>query len=395
MNCGLRASDVQLDSRGRRIDLMPEEPQSPVARGERPLRFAVIGLGKMGVMHTAMCHAVPGVELGALVDSNAALGSQVRSMGADAPFYTSLDDLFASAGALDAAVVATPQFTHRAVGVACLERGLHVFCEKPLAHTLGDARAMAEAARARPRQVTAVGFMKGHDPLWREAARRAREGWVGAPRRFRASVYLSQVFGPMKGWTFAKDRAGGGVLINSGVHLVHFLGVLFGDAARVACRARPMHSAVEDTLAAIVEYRSGVFGSVDMSWSVPGYPTEGTTVAIEGDDGVLEITDNWLRTYHLKGGRGAPRGWSANHRSEFDRAGFNLSPDYGGEGFYNEMDDFARAIREGRGALYDWQEGLRVQRVVDALYRSAERGGAVEMDAPPAAAAAGGESSAR
>jgi predicted dehydrogenase len=70
---------------------------------------------------------------------------------------------------------------------------------------------------------------------------------------------------------------------------------------------------------------------------------------------------------------------SQNHRSEFDRAAFNASPDYGGEGFYNEMADFARAARERRPALYDWEEGLRVQEVVDALYRSAEAREPVEV----------------
>jgi len=147
---------------------------------------------------------------------------------------------------------------------------------------------------------------------------------------------------------------------------------LFGDAARATALARPMHSNVEDSLAALIEFRSGVFGSLDMSWSVPGYQTEGTTVLVEGDAGTMEIGDDLLRTWHLTGKGEAPRGWSTTHRAELDRARFNLSPDYGGEGYYNQIEDFARAIREGGRARYDWAEGLRVQRLVDALYRSAE-----------------------
>lgn len=359
-----------------------ETDGSMASTGETPLRFAIIGLGKMGVMHTAMCHALPGVEVAALMDLSPGLGSQVQSMGVQAPFFSSLDAMFDGAGKLDAAVVATPQFTHRSVGVACLQRGLHVLCEKPLANTLADARAMAEEAAKHPAKVTATGFMKGHDPIWREAARRMREGWIGTPRRFRATVYLSQVFSPKKGWTFTKERAGGGILINSGIHLIHFLRVLFGDVAQVTALARPMHSEVEDTLAALASFTSGVFGSIDMSWSVPGYPTEGTTVLVEGDEGTLEITDDWLRTHHLTGAEGgAPKGWSTNHRSEFDKALVNVSPDYGGEGFYDEMADFAGAIREGRPALYDWAEGARVQDIVDALYRSSESRQSVSLGA--------------
>ena len=131
----------------------------------------------------------------------------------------------------------------------------------------------------------------GDTAIWKGVADHfLREGYIGELRRFRASVYLSQVLGPRKGWTFTKDKAGGGVLINTGIHLVHFLRVLFGDVARVNALARPMHSAVEDTLTALFEFRSGVFGCYDTSWSVPGYQTEGTTVLVEGDEGTMEIT---------------------------------------------------------------------------------------------------------
>jgi predicted dehydrogenase len=407
--------------------------QNPGDENAGLVRLAVIGLGKMGVMHASMCSVVPGVEVAALVDVDPKLGSQVQSMGVKAPFHASLDALFEKERGLDAAIVSTPQFTHRAIGIACLERGLHVLSEKPLAHTLEDARLMADAAVQYPELVTAIGFMKGHYPLWLEAARRLQSGWIGAPRRFRATVYLSQVLSPKKGWTFTKEKSGGGILINSGIHLIHFLRVLFGDAVRVTALARPMHSQVEDTLAALIEYRGGVFGSYDASWSVPGYQTEGTTVLVEGDEGTLEITDDWLRTHHLTGGggggrgggggderghgggggggggggrgggggsesgggggderghggggggghgAGAPKGWSKTHRGELDHAAFTLSPDYGGEGYYNQIEDFARAIREKGKARYDWQEGLRVQEVIDALYRSAETRQTVEI----------------
>jgi predicted dehydrogenase/nucleoside-diphosphate-sugar epimerase len=359
----------------------------PAEAGATNVRLAVIGLGKMGVMHASMCSAVPGVEVAALVDVDPKLGSQVQSMGVKATFYASLDALFeGEKGQFDGVIVSTPQFTHRAIGVACLERGLHVLSEKPLAHSLNDARLMAEAAAKHPELITATGFMKGHYPLWLEAARRLGSGWIGTPRRFRATVYLSQVLSPKKGWTFTKEKSGGGILINSGIHLIQFLRVLFGDAVRVTALARPMHSEVEDTLAALIEYRSGVFGSYDTSWSVPGYQTEGTTVLVEGDEGTMEITDDWLRTHHLTGkggggtnGGGAPKGWSKTHRSELDRAAFTLSPDYGGEGYYNQIEDFARAIREKGKARYDWQEGLRVQEVIDALYRSAETRQTIEI----------------
>ena len=65
-------------------------------QGGRPLKVAIVGLGKMGVMHAAMCSAAPGIEVAALVDVDPKLGGQVQSMGVEAPIFSSLDELFAA-----------------------------------------------------------------------------------------------------------------------------------------------------------------------------------------------------------------------------------------------------------------------------------------------------------
>jgi predicted dehydrogenase len=110
---------------------------------------------------------------------------------------------------------------------------------------------------------------------------------------------------------------------------------------------------------------------------VPGYQTEGSTVLVECDEGTLEITDDWLRTYHISGGGEAPKGWSKTHRGDLGNAAFNLSPDYGGEGYHKQIADFADAIRQKRPARFDWREGLRIQGVVSALYESVETGNTI------------------
>lgn len=335
-------------------------------------RVIIIGLGKMGVMHASMCQNTPGIEPVGLVDQDLGLGKQLQGMGLDIPCAANLEEILEKAAPIHAAIIATPQFTHREIGLACLEKGLHVFSEKPLAHKLQDAIDMARAAAKRPSQVTATGFMKGHLTMWRHAAQCLQNGWIGRPRRFHASVYLSQVMAPPKGWTFTKDQAGGGILINSGIHLIHYLRVLFGDANRVCACATPLHGEVEDTIAALLEFENGVFGSYNATWSVPGHSTESTTILIEAEQGILEITDDALRFHHFKGSDNLAQGWTQRHRAEFEKAAFNLSPDYGGEGYYNQTADFARAIAENKKPLYDWTEGLRVQEIIDALYRSAE-----------------------
>jgi predicted dehydrogenase len=62
------------------------------------------------------------------------------------------------------------------------------------------------------------------------------------------------------------------------------------------------------------------------------------------------------------------------HPAEMDRAEFDLSPQYGGEGYYNEDADFIKACQQTKPARVSWFDGLKVQEMVDAIYRSSLEG---------------------
>src|SRR5436309_9330730 len=184
------------------------------------MNFAVVGLGKIGIMHTAMVKSVSGARLAALVDREPKLGRHVQSMmGQAVPFFTSIEEA-AKAVPLQGVFVCTPQFAHRAVAETCLELGLDVFVEKPLAHRLEDAEAMVDTLQKHPRAVATVGYMKGHEGVTREVERILRAGPLGRLRSFDATCYLSQVCAPKKGWIYAKELSGGGMVINSTCHLL-------------------------------------------------------------------------------------------------------------------------------------------------------------------------------
>src|SRR5262245_2291707 len=148
------------------------------------MNFAMVVLGKIGIMHTAMVRNVPGAKLASLVDREPKLGRHVRSMmGSPVPFFTSIEEA-ARDIPLQGVFVCTPQFAHRSVAETCLKLGLDVFVEKPLAHTLQDAEAMVAALDDHPRAVAAVGYMKAHQGHCREVGRLLHEGALGDLRGF-------------------------------------------------------------------------------------------------------------------------------------------------------------------------------------------------------------------
>jgi len=334
------------------------------------MNFAIIGLGKIGIMHAAMVRNVPGARLAALVDRVPQLGAHVQSMmGTPAPFFTSIAEALRHVP-LRGAFVCTPQFAHRAVAEECLEAGLDVFVEKPLAHCLEDAEALLAARRQCPQAVASVGFMKAHEGHYEEVGRLLQAKALGDVQRFEASCYLSQVFAPKKGWIYDRSRSGGGMVINSTCHLLHSLLRWFGPVRAVTAMCHSIHSAEVEDMAAIELEFANLSGRVATSWSEPGYNVETSTVRIDGSTGTLEVNDRALRLELQQPAAGYEAGVHVLPRAAFDRAAFNLSPGYGGEGYYREDEDFVSACRERRPSRVDWDEGLAVQRLIDAIYRS-------------------------
>lgn len=341
--------------------------------------FIIAGLGKMGIMHASMMGVVPGGRVAALVDVDEKLGLQVQSMGVDAPIFTDLGKAIEEVQP-EGVWIATPQFAHRPLFELCLSKNIPVFCEKPLAHTLADARAMADAAAGKPELPIAVGYMVAHNPLFRHAHDMVVSGEIGLPRSFKASMRLSQVFTPMKGWTFTKEQSGGGVLINSGVHMLMALHMLFGQAARVTVKGRGVHNQVEDTVAALVEYSNGLWGMVEINWSVPGHDLQTHDVEIVGTNGTIEVGNEVLRLWLHEKSRRNPAGWSQWLRSRTEPlAEFSLSPDYCGDEFFLEDKDFVECVRRGRKPRVGVAEAMAIQEMLDAMYRAIESGTTVEV----------------
>jgi predicted dehydrogenase len=332
--------------------------------------FAIIGLGKIGIMHTAMVRNVPGARLAALVDRAPKLGRHVQSMmGTPVPFFTSIEEAVDKVP-LQGALVCTPQFAHRSVAEECLGFGLDVFVEKPLAHTLEDAEALVAARAKHPDAVTAVGYMKSHQGHYQEIGRLLQEGALGELQGFEATCYLSQVFAPKKGWIYTRNLSGGGMVVNSTCHLLHALHRWFGPVRALTAECKSVYSAdVEDEATVDLEFDL-VRGQLHTSWSKPGYSVETSRVRIEGDAGVLESDEGGFRLELRRPAAGYKAGVHDLPRAEFEKAAFNLSPQYGGEGYYREDEDFVQACQERRAASVSWEEGLAVQRVIDAVYRS-------------------------
>jgi predicted dehydrogenase/nucleoside-diphosphate-sugar epimerase len=334
---------------------------------------AIVGLGKMGLLHASILNILPSAQVVGLVDQDESLGAHLRSMGLQAPFYKSIDEVMGQSS-VDAVFVCTPAFTHYPIARQLVEKNLNIFLEKPLAESLDSARKICDLLKDRS-IIHAVGYMKAHNPIYERARQIVSAGVLGKDILFRSTLYLSQVFAPKRGWVYDPKKSGGGIVANSTCHLLYLLYRLFGPTRSVCGQTRRLHSEqVEDAATALLEFDNGVAGTMDTSWSTPGYPVEQTEIFLQGSGGILEINDTRLRLNLNEGTSEYPKGWTTWHRAEMDTAQFDLSPQYGGEGYYNEDLDFIRACQQKKAPRVSWFDGLKVQEMMDALYRSASEG---------------------
>jgi predicted dehydrogenase len=300
---------------------------------------------------------------------------------------------------VDLVDVCTPGSSHAEISIAALEAGKHVLCEKPLANSVAEARAMAAAAeRAAAGGVRAmVGFNFRRVPAVALARQLIAAGRLGPLRHVRGAYLGGHALDPELPliWRLQADQAGSGALGDLGAHVIDLAQYLAGD--RIAgvsaltetfVRERPLPGGgggrgpvdVDDAAAFIGRFAGGALGSFEATRVAAGH-TEGLSVEVNGALGsvVWELgAFNELRLFET-GGEEATQGFRTIQvtRADHPYAGA-WWPDGHSIGyehtFTHEVRDLLQAIADGRDPEPTFADGLQVQEVLEAAQRSAASG---------------------
>ncbi|MCU4973801.1 Gfo/Idh/MocA family oxidoreductase [Halobacteria archaeon AArc-m2/3/4] len=322
-------------------------------------RIALVGAGGMAGVYADRIDAIDGADVVAVASPSSA-ESFVDERVPSATAYADHEQLCANE-AVDAVAVLTPTHTHREIVADVAERGIDVICEKPLARTLEDARAIREAVEA-----SGITFMTAHAvrffPQYAEAKARVDDGAVGEPgvaRTKRAFGYEGA-----RGW-FDDVEKSGGVLLDLAIHDFDYLRWLLGDVEHVFTRhtdwSREGTSEVSHSL---VRFESGAVGHVEAWWiEVPTIPfTEAFEIA--GDEGHIEYDIDEVAPIEHYGmeATSAPR----------DPVGDDLP--LRKDGYYRQLEHFLDCLETGSEPLVSVEEGIESMRLSLAAIESAERG---------------------
>src|SRR6056297_3624118 len=348
------------------------------------VRIGIVGLGGIGNHHADRLAAYD-AELAGGVDIS---GGARRKFGEkyDANTYEEKGQLFSDA---DAVIITTPNRFHEQYAVAALEAGCDVLLEKPLAHTLESAERIVEAAHA-AEGFCMVGFNNRFSAPVEVIKQYQADGRFGEFSHIEANFIRRRGIPGRGSWFTSKEVAGGGALIDIGVHAIdlalYFLD--FPTIAEVSGTARsqfgtredyayvemwgddvgPEGFDVDDSASAFIRTANGQTISLDIAWATnrptnDAFVLRGTDAGATFDRSSHELTiyeDSTAGQDHLTDAEIETRA-TDTHKTEqryfLDHVRSGTTPER------NTVD-----------------EGLAVQRVIDAIYRSSEQGRAVSLE---------------
>ena len=386
---------------------MTTDHRDPEASG---LRVAMIGHGFMGAAHSQGWRVAPrffdvpaqphmAVVVGRNVEATAAAAEKWGwdEAANDWREVVARDDI-------DIVDIVTPGDSHAEIAIAALEAGKHVLCEKPLANSVEEAERMVEAARrAASSGVTAtVGFTYRRVPAIRLAHELVAEGRLGEIRHVRAQYLQDWIADPEAplSWRLDRERAGSGALGDIAAHVVDMAQFVTGERItgvsgllETFVRERPVAVAstalggrggdergpvtVDDAAAFLARLSGGgmgVFEATRFAWG----RKNAIRLEVNGSKGSLAFDFEDMNLLHFYDATDDPRTagfrrivvtepehpygghwWPAGHGLGYEHA------------FTHQVVDLVESLAAGEQPTPSFADGLAIQRVLDAVERSA------------------------
>ncbi len=378
------------------------------------MNVAMIGGGFMGKAHAMAYAAMPMFFWPAPAIPHRKIVVDVTDGAAEEArrrycFEEASSDWRAVVGRADVDVVdiCTPNHMHAEIAIAAAKAGKHIICEKPLARTVEEARAMRDAVRAAG-VIHMVAFNYRRTPAVALARKYIEEGRIGRILNFRGTYLQDWSADPDSplSWRFQKKIAGSGTVGDIGTHVVDLAHYLVGPIAEVIAltttynKTRPLQQGgvdklgaaekardaergevdVDDEVVSMLKFEGGAIGSLEATRNAYGR-NNFITLEIHGTKGSIHF--NYERRDELQvmfaDDPADARGFRTIYTGPAHPYGDGLWPIPGlGIGYSEtkivECHDFFSAIAQNRQPSPNFEDGLLTELVADALIRSGETG---------------------
>ncbi len=353
-------------------------------RSKELVHLGFIGAGNIGKVHMEAFQALQGVELTAVTDAIRPLAEASQKQFNILRVYDTAAELLKDSS-MDAVVIGVPNHLHAPLAVAALEAGKNVLLEKPMALDAGEAKAIVRAERESGKRL-----MMGHQMRWSSPAmeikRQVDAGSLGRIYTAKAGWIRRKGIPGWGTWFTRKGEAGGGPLIDIGVHMldlalflmgnpkpVSVVGVTYAefgpDRKGIGSWGKPNWDGyfdVEDLATALIKMEDGSSLTLEVSWAVHAQTDSLPFVQLMGRDAGVS----------LRGEEGIFH--AEMFGKSVDVPMFFAEPE--GADRMRLSEHFLDCVREGREPVSSALSGLTNQLILDAIYESSKTGRQIELD---------------
>ena len=336
-------------------------PAHAQAAADKPVGFAIIGLGSIGGIFARACAQSQRAKVTALVTGEPQTKGKEWAARYGVPessvySYADLEKLRGNP-AVDAVYVALPNSLHREYTMRSARIGKHVLCEKPMAISSAECRDMIAACREANVKLM-IAYRVQYDPTWMQIRDLCRGGAIGDLEGFQGGFYQQKQTGE---WRLDRKLAGGGSLLDLGIYPLNATRWISGEepasyAAQVSTQEKgPRFASVEQNVEWTMKMPSGILCGDGCSYGQTGTGN----LTINGSKGWIHIEPAFSYDGLRANGRVNGQPWSLTSDG---KAPFQ---------FTLEADHFAHCVRSGEEPKTPGEEGLRDMLVMEAIYKAA------------------------
>lgn len=336
--------------------------------------IGIVGLGKMGLSHHALFNVHPKVDVVAVCDSTKYLLG-VLGKYTDVPTYSDYGTMLDEAN-LDAVVIATPSRAHTDMAHAALERGLHVFCEKPLTLSADESQSLSDLADERG-LVTQVGYHNRFVATFREVKSLLDAGAIGDVTHLFGEAYGPVVLKPKGGTWRSKRSEGGGCLYDYAAHVINLINWYSSEPIGVCGTVLPkvFSKDTDDATFSTLYFSDDKTGQISVYWSDESYRKMTTRVTVWGTAGRITVDRQECQVY-LRDAALAPdgyrQGWNVRYTTDLtEPTWFYLR----GEEYSQQVESFVERIETGAvDGLNDFKSASSTDRAIAMMVDDAGGG---------------------
>jgi len=346
------------------------------------INVGIIGLGHIGMLHMRNCLHIDDVQVVAVADTSRRALKKAESYGVTR-IYNDYHDMFTDSSDLDSVIISVPNFLHFDCIQLALESGLNVFVEKPMANTVDECREIVRLVEKSGRKL-----MVGHTMRFYEAIEKMKEtestGQIGDLEVVTLEAIMNGPFTHpavpkrVPEWWFDPEKAGGGVLLDIGYHLIDLFRLFVGDSKVLFSNLdHKFNLPIEDGAILILRSNnSETKGIINLGWYQKLiFPQNNFRCILHGNSGYLSSEDLIPRNMYFHAVKEGTKNFFRKITGQKIRY---LYYTYFYEAYYKELVHFFDCIKYDREPEISAYDGLKTMEIIEEAYNIFNKNVSVE-----------------